>query len=179
MPAFSHVRSLPLAAVPAVLTAVVAAGCRPETTAGPDRDVLYADVSALRLAAAPDTEPMTRATGLRVRYTVENTRPRAVAVWGAPRCTQVVEVRDAATGAIVFPTGAQNCVGPATALRIPAGGTARGSFSWVGQVGTPSLPAVPAGTFQARLVVQGTTQRDIADEVRVESGWSAPFTVAP
>jgi hypothetical protein len=133
-------------------------------------------VLALRLAATPDAAPLTRATGLRVRFTVENARPRAVAVWGPPVCTLVVEVRDAATGAVVFPTGAQSCTGPATAFRLGAGGTAQGTFQWPGDA--DRSPA-PAGTFQARLVVLGTTARDAGDEVRVESAWSAPFTVTP
>jgi hypothetical protein len=172
-------RRAPFAVGTTTLAAVVAAGCRPEAAAAPDRGALYTDVAALRLVAAPDSAPMTRATGLRVRYTIENARSRAVAVWGAPPCTAVVEVRDVATGAIVFPTGAQNCTGPATALRLVAGAVVRGSFGWLGQDPASSIPAVPAGRFQARLIVQGRTLRDAGDEVRVESAWSAPFTVAP
>lgn len=166
-------RVFPLAGAIAVLAA---AACRPDAATAPDRAALYADVRALRLAAAPDSAPMSRATGIGVRYTVENALPRAVAVWGAPTCTLVVELRDAATGAIVFPTGAQNCTGPTTAFQLAPAGLARGTFRWMGPA---DASPVPAGTFQARLVVQGATAREAGDEVRVESAWSAPFTVAP
>ena len=158
------------------LALLLVVGCAPGAATAPDRAELAADVRALQLTAAPEGAAMARAAGIGVRFTVRNPLDRAVALWGAPACTLVVEVRDATTGALVFPTGAQSCAGPAAATRVAARDSLRGTFRWSGPA--DRLP-IPVGTLQARLVFHGVTARDTYDEARVESAWTAPFTVTP
>ncbi len=57
-----------------------------------------------------------------------------------------------------------------------------GSFYLSGAHGNPSsigLCALPAGTFRMHVIIQGVTDLQTYNPVRVESPWSDVFTVLP
>ena len=138
------------------------------------------DIVSLQITAGFAQETYRVDSSAQFSFIVRNALPRDVVVYG-PGCILNLELQNM-EGVTVYPSGARPCLPPLETLRVHARDSVTGSFYLSGARGNPSnigLFALPAGTFRMHVIIQGVTDLQTYNPVRVESAWSDVFTVLP
>jgi hypothetical protein len=140
----------------------------------------FGDIIALNVTAGFAQQTYSVDSSAKFSFTVRNALPRTVVIYGAG-CLVTLELQNM-QGAIVFPTGARPCLPPLETFRVPPRDSVVGTIGLSGARGDPTtigMFALPSGTFRMRVVIQGVTDTQTYNPVRVQSAWSDPFTVLP
>jgi hypothetical protein len=140
----------------------------------------FGDIIALQITAGLAQQAYSVDSSAKFSFTVRNALPRDVVIYG-PGCIVNLELRNM-QGVTVFPSGVRPCLPPLETLRVPARDSVIGSINLSGARGDVSTIgefALPSGTFRMRVVIQGVTDTQTYNPVRVQSAWSDPFTVLP
>jgi hypothetical protein len=156
----------------------VAAAC--SESLAPDNFELFSDIVSLQVKAGLGQQGYSVDSAAKFDFVAYNRLPRPVVVYGAG-CIITLELENM-QGVIVFPSGARPCLPPLETFRVPAHDSVVGNVLLSGARGNPStigIFALPSGTFRMRVVIQGVTDTNTYNPVRVESAWSDVFSVAP
>ena len=156
----------------------VAAAC--SESVAPDNFALFSDIVSLRVTAGLGQKAYSVDSSAKFNFAAYNPLPRQVVVYGAG-CIVTLELQNM-QGVTVFPSGARPCLPPLETFRVPAHDSVVGNVLLSGARGDPSTIgkfALPPGTFRMRVVIQGVTDTNTYNPVRVESAWSDVFSVAP
>jgi hypothetical protein len=156
----------------------VVAAC--SSSVAPDRFSLFNDIVSLQLAAGLAQQTYSVDSSAKFNFVARNPLPRDVVVYGTG-CIITLELQNM-QGVTVFPSGARPCLPPLETLRVRARDSVMGGVQMSGALGNPSwigTVGLPAGTFRMRIVIQGVTDTESYNPVRVQSAWSDPFDVSP
>jgi hypothetical protein len=140
----------------------------------------FGDIMALQITAGLAQQTYSVDSSATFSFRARNPLPRAVVIYG-PGCIVNLELQNM-EGVTVFPSGVRPCLPPLETLRVPARDSVVGSINLSGargDVSTIGMFALPSGTFRMRVVLQGVTDTQTYNPVRVESAWSDPFIVLP
>jgi hypothetical protein len=146
----------------------------------PDRFSLFSDIVSLQLTAGLAQQRYSVDSSATFKFVARNSLPRKVVVYGAG-CIITLELQNM-QGVTVFPSGARPCLPPLETFRVRARDSVMGSVQMSGARGNPSaigMYALPPGTFRMRIVIQGVTDTESYNPVRVQSAWTDPFDVSP
>jgi hypothetical protein len=149
------------------------------SSVAPQNDT-FRDIISLQVTAGFAQQTYRVDSSANFSFTIRNRLPRNVVIYG-PGCIVNLELQNM-EGVTVFPSGVRPCLPPLETLRVPARDSVVGSVNMSGARGNPAnigMFALPAGTFRMHIVLEGVSDLQTYNPVRVESAWSDPFTVLP